>query len=311
MKKILITAVGGDIGYGLIKAIKASDHDLHIVGCDIRNYNVSYDMVDEFYICPPYSDEEKWIDFILGLLKQGVDYFWPVTEPEIKIVMENKERFSDCKIVINEDFVLDIAMNKEKTASFLSDNGILTPQTWEKGDEIRHSFPLIVKERFGCGSHGVYVVNDENELNVSLEYMEDPIVQEYVGDIDEEYTLTVFSDGQVINYILFKRELGFGGMSRYVELVHDEKVETLAGRIAKIFNLKGSLNIQMRKKNSDYCVFEINPRISSTIGFRYRLGFNDASWWIDMIEGKSIPNFEQPKGRVYGVRSVEEKFFFE
>ena len=311
MKKILITAVGGDIGYGLIKAIKAMNNDLHIIGCDIRNYNVSYDMVDEFYICPPYTDEEKWIEFIAGLLEKDVDYFWPVTEPEMKIVLGNKECFGSCRIIINEDRILDIAMNKEKTASYLSQNGILTPLTWEKDDKTRYGFPLIVKERYGCGSHGVYVVNDESELYLAIEHMDDPIVQEYVGDSDEEYTLTIFSDGQVTNYIIFKRELGFGGMSRYVELIHDERVDDLARRIAKIFNLKGSLNVQMRKKDSEYCVFEINPRISSTIGFRYRLGFNDAAWWIDIIEGKNIPCFEQPQGKVYGVRSVEEKFFFE
>ena len=60
MKKILVTAVGGDIGYGIIKAIKESNHDLYIIGCDIKKYNVSYDLVDEFHVCPPYRNIDNW-----------------------------------------------------------------------------------------------------------------------------------------------------------------------------------------------------------------------------------------------------------
>ena len=311
MKKILITAVGGDIGYGVIKALKACGRELYIIGCDIRNYNVSHDLVDEFYICPPYSDEEKWTGFIADILAKGIDYFWPVTEPEIDIVRKRKDEFAGCKVIMNAENILDIAMNKEATALFLAENGITTPKTWKKDDKPGCDFPLIVKERFGCGSHGVYVVGDENELSLALDYVDDPIIQEYVGTPDDEYTFTVFSDGKVTNHITFKRELGFGGMSRYVELIRDEKLAGLADKIARIFELRGSLNIQMRKEGTEYCIFEINPRISSTIGFRYRLGFNDVAWWLDMLEGKDIPVFEQPQGVIHGVRSVEEKFYFD
>lgn len=41
MKTVLITAVGSDIGYGIIKALKASQHDLYMIGCDINQYNMS------------------------------------------------------------------------------------------------------------------------------------------------------------------------------------------------------------------------------------------------------------------------------
>ena len=41
MKKILVTAIGGDVGYGIIKSIKKSNYDLYIVGCDIKKYNCS------------------------------------------------------------------------------------------------------------------------------------------------------------------------------------------------------------------------------------------------------------------------------
>ena len=91
MKKILVTAIGGDVGYGIIKSIKKSNYDLYIVGCDIKKYNCSYDLVDEFYSSPAYENEDEWWDFILKLiLRMNIDIFFPVTEPEIKIVNRQK-----------------------------------------------------------------------------------------------------------------------------------------------------------------------------------------------------------------------------
>ena len=312
MKKILVTAVGGDIGYALIKAIKNSSHDLYIIGCDIKKYNMSSDLVDEFYVCPPYRDVEQWTDYMLTMISEnGVDYFWPVTEPEIKIVNERRSQFSLTQVIMNQENILSVAMDKGETARILYENGVLTPKTWTSVPEEEMTYPLIVKEKFGCGSHSVVMVSNKDELKQSFNEMESPIVQEYIGNKEQEYTLTVFSDGNVVNSIAFKRELGFGGMSRYVEVSHDDKFLEIADKVSKMFDLHGSINVQLRKEKGEYFVFEINPRISSTMGFRMQLGFNDAAWWIDMLEKNPIKKFEAPKGKVYGVRTVEEKIFFE
>lgn len=310
MKRILVTAVGGDIGYGVIKAIKASIHDLYIIGCDIKKYNISYDLVDEFYVCPAYRNIEQWTDFMLDMIaKKEVDFFWPVTEPEIKIINQNQTAFKDITVIMNQPNVLKVAMDKGETARYLYENGVLTPKTWLTIPQDENKYPMIVKEKFGCGSHSVALVNNIDELKQSFAEMESPIVQEYIGDKSEEYTLTVFSDGSIVNSIAFKRELGFGGMSRYVELSHDKKLYDIADKIAGMFDLHGSINVQLRKVNEDYYVFEINPRISSTMGFRMLVGFNDVAWWIDMLEKKEVEKYKEPEGEVFGARTVEEKIF--
>ena len=312
MKKILVTAIGGDIGYGVIKALKKSNHNLYILGCDIKEYNMSTGLTDEFLVCPPYRDEKMWLEFMLDTLKENaVEYFWPVTEPEIRMVNKNKELFSFVKVIMNASNVLEVAMDKGRTARYLMENGVTTPKTWDAVEDADITFPMIVKEKFGCGSHSVCVVNDEPALVKEFESMENPIVQEYVGDSSDEYTLTVFSDGKVVNYIAFRRELGFGGMSRYVESVTDSCLAEISEKIANMFELRGSVNVQMRKRGNEYYVFEINPRISSTVGFRTMLGFHDVSWWVDLYEGNAVPKFEPLKEKVYGVRTVEERIFGE
>ena len=312
MKRVFITAIGGDIGYGIIKSLKSGIQDLYIIGCDIRKYNYSLDLVDEFYISPDFGNEKKWMKFVKNVLRdKNVDYFWPVTESEIKIVDKNRESFSDYTVVINESNVLNIALDKGKTAEFLIKAGILTPPTWRNIHSCDNRYPMIVKETFGCGSHSVCIVNSHEELVDKFNHMDNPIIQKYIGESDEEYTMAVFSDGKVVNSIAFKRTLGFGGMSRFVELAHDSVIEQIAKNISDLFNLRGSINVQLRKVETKYYVFEINPRISSTIGFRLHLGFNDVVWWIDMLEGNKVEQYIAPPQKVYGIRNVEEKLFYE
>ncbi len=310
MKKIFVTSIGGDIGYGVIKSLKKSRHDLCIVGCDIKKYNCSYDLVDRFYVSPPYKREDEWWDFISEVIRdEKIDYFWPIAEVEIKIANKRKEELKEVKIIINSSLILEIAMDKGKTAEYLRNHGMNVPNTWRTTEECSKEYPLVVKERFSCGSHGIKIANNLEELLGAVSSMKDAVIQEYVGEEGEEYTLTIFSDGIIVNYIAFKRILGFGGMSRFVELVNDKKLKETAYLIAEMLSLKGSINVQMRRQEREYYIFEINPRISSTIGFRLQLGFNDVSWWIDMIEGKKIKQYIYPNKKIYGVRSVEEKLF--
>lgn len=312
MKTVLVTAVGGDIGYGIVRALRAADYDLRIIGCDIRDYNASRDLVDVFHVCPPYRNATDWLAFIRKALKEeSCDYLWPVSEPEIRLLPDEGDSLSPVRVVMNTPEVLDVALDKKRTADFLLSHDIKAPATVLPGEDVVFGFPRVLKEREGYGSHGVEIARDEAAQNAALERMRDPVIQEYVGSPGEEYTMTVFSDGDCVNHIAFRRTLGFGGMSRYVELVQDEALFVIAERIAGAFHLQGSVNVQLRKQGDDYYVFEINPRISSTIGFRRQLGFNDVLWWLDLLEGRKIAPYIAPEGRIHGARVLDEKLFFD
>ena len=68
--------------------------------------------------------------------------------------------------------------------------------------------------------------------------------------------------------------------------------------IAKGLDLRGSMNIQLRLTDKGPRVFEINPRFSSTVLMRHRLGYTDVLWALDEAEGKSISFPDIPLGRI-------------
>ena len=62
-------------------------------------------------------------------------------------------------------------------------------------------------------------------------------------------------------------------------------------KLAEKLHLIGSINVQLRMRENDPVVFEINPRFSSTVLFRHLFGFKDLEWSIQDIIDYEIGSF--------------------
>ncbi len=308
---ILITGVGGDIGQGIIKCIKDEYKYNLIVGIDIDLYAAGGKEVDIFLKAPKVKNEIEYEEFILKVCKDyKITHIIPSTELEINFFNENISKFDQINILINKSNIINIFMDKYKTVEFFRENNIPFPKTfdiYEYKDELE--FPLIVKSKDTRGSKGVYLINNNIELEDIKRKIKDGIVQEYIGNEEDEYTMGVFSDGKNIYSIAFKRVLGLGSLSRFVELVIDEELSNLALNISKSAQLKGSINVQLRKHKGKYIPFEINPRLSSTVAFRHRFGFKDVIWWLNIIGKDNEINYKPKYKNGIGVKTVGEVFF--
>ena len=59
-----------------------------------------------------------------------------------------------------------------------------------------------------------------------------------------------------------------------------EVVGKLLISLADSLDFTGCLNVQLKMTNDGPKIFEINPRISSTVMMRHKIGFKDCLWWI-------------------------------
>lgn len=311
-RNILITGIGGDIGQSIIKCLKATNYEIFLVGCDIDPYASGRKNITKFIIAPEATKIEEYYKFICGAIENyAIKYIYPSTEQEIIFFDKYRDYFDkkDITVFINSSFILNSFLDKYKTVNFLREKGIPYPDTYlvtEYKDQL--IYPFVMKSRKGSGGRTVIKINNSDEFNFYKKRINDAIVQEYLGDDNEEYTTGVFSDGNNIFSITFKRKLGHGGWSKIVELTIDNKVSNLAEKIARYSNLVGAINIQTRRTTKGFIVFEINPRFSSTVYFRYFFGFRDVKWWLDLIEGKKI-EFKLKYKRGIGVRAFTEVFF--
>jgi carbamoyl-phosphate synthase large subunit len=103
-----------------------------------------------------------------------------------------------------------------------------------------------------------------------------------------------------------KRKLN-KGITYYGEVIKNKKIDNALRKIAEITKLAGSLNIQLKIFNKKISIFEINPRLSSTVMMRHMLGFKDCIWWINYFLDKKIP--KKPKIKMKRILKIlEEKF---
>jgi carbamoyl-phosphate synthase large subunit len=201
-------------------------------------------------------------------------------------------------------------MDKLKTINFFSKNGIKHPRTYDvKEFRDQLTYPFLLKDKFTQGSKGVVKIEDHDDFVYFRKKYPNSIVQEIIGQNSEEFTIGVFSDGNKAYSIAFQRELGYGSLSKFVKKVSDPKIDELAKTVAKLIDLKGSINIQVRKNDqAEYLPFEINPRLSSTLAFRHYFGFEDLKWWIDFLYGSPI-RYSPKYSKGIGIKTVSEVYF--
>jgi carbamoyl-phosphate synthase large subunit len=289
IKNILITSAGGDIGGNIIKIlIKQNIFKCNLIATDINEHIFSEKAVDKFYIvsrtdCKEYLDEIKNI-----VTLNQVDLIIPSSEQDILFFNMYKEYFitNDIKLLINTDKIIKTFLDKFQTSLSLNNINVKTPITYN----LEHyngelNFPLIVKAIKSTTSKLIKIIINDKELDDIKEMITNKIdflIQEYISTDNEEYTTAIYRDINISKVITFKRKLD-GDKTGYAEIRYSKVLEDYANKIADKFSLNGSINIQSRMLKDDFYIFEINPRISSTVYIRNHFNFQDLVWWVCSI----------------------------
>lgn len=298
---VLISGIGGDIGQTIAGVLR---DDFILIGADMNPFLPYQYFVDRFYQIPSAKDQ-GYFNAVKGICeKEKVDHFMPMPEPELRVLDLNRAVWAPwpVNVVINNAQIMNACLDKLRTVELLERLGLPFPRTAILKDLDLSSwhFPFIVKNRESCGSRQVWTVKDRYDLECVMRHDDGKLIaQELLSSPQEEYTTGVFSDGRTISSITFRRVLGYGGLSKEIELVPEPKLEALSRRVAESMGLAGSLNIQSRKMGEDFVPFEINPRISSTVGFRYAFGFRDVHWSLsigDANEYTYTPKYRSGRG---------------
>lgn len=335
---VLITGVGGgSLGREIIKSFKISPHNYKIVTTDILANSTGLFETPNKYLVPPAHSTE-YIDTLLKICKkERIDVIVGGSEPEIEQIARNAHIFEDSgiKILSNPWPIIEKCADKYSVISDLSSHGISCPTTFlydEKIDLEIESYPVIIKPRKGSGSRNVFIANDRDEVNFFCRYLKkygsEPLIQEYVGSFDEEFTIGILyaNNGKLITSIAMKRILEGGLSTRQISqdplkkekyvvssgisqgVFEDFKSIRLMGeKIAKILDVNGPVNIQCRNTKSGIIPFEINPRFSGTVACRSIIGYNEPDILCRYKMFNEIPDILIPKYG-YVMRDLTERY---
>jgi carbamoyl-phosphate synthase large subunit len=313
MKKInvLVLGVGGNVGQGIITALRVSKLPIKIIGACVSSDSLGLYMSDTAYVSP-YASDKTFIDWVIDVCnKESVSIIFTGVEEIIFELEINKEKLQNktgSVFISSEIEKLKIANNKFLTAKFLQENGLNFP----KSENLTNSeavkeliedcgFPLIAKPNMGKGSMGIVKLNSEKDLDLIPD--DNYCLQEYLGDENNEFTVGCYVDksGNQKGMIIFRRKLKYG-TTFMAEIVENKIIEDECRKICSAFKPRGPLNIQLRLHKGKPICFELNARYSGTAPIRAKFGYNDVEAMIkEYVTEENIENLLNPakKGKVY------------
>ena len=286
---ILVTSAGGDIGANIIRILREqTEFQCNVFGADIKEHIFAEKMLDGFFTTYR-TFEDDYIVHIKQIVKDcGIDLIIPASEIDIIFFVEHRSDFANTEILINSADVVNTFLDKYLTFITLKDLNVPVPETEKLNSKNwKHGYPAVIKAARTVTSKSIQTVQSEEkfaEACASIRNTQDYIVQKHIGSAEEEFTTAVYRSGETFRTITFKRQLT-GGMTGYAEIYKSEQLHETSRKIAEAYNLNGCINIQSRKHNGRHYVFEINPRISSTVYIRHRFNFSDLLWWISSLCG--------------------------
>jgi carbamoyl-phosphate synthase large subunit len=290
---ILITSASRKVS--LVKAFKEAlekEGGGKIITVDINPLSPAFYFSNLSYLVPK-SSAPSFIPKLLNLCqRQQVKLIIPTRDEELKIFAENKEKFNEIgvAVMVSNAKTVEICSDKLKFAEFCKENNISVPKIYNI-EEVKNgkiSFPLFINDRFGKGSKKAFKVSNKKELNLYLNVIRNPIVQEYIDA--KEYTIDLFSDfqGNVISVVPRERIYTFGGESFVGKTYKNEKLMKSAIDLAQKLKLIGHNTIQCFFDGKEVKFIEVNPRYGGGASLGFAAGANTPLYLIQLIKGKKV-----------------------
>lgn len=315
---VTVTGAGSLFGQGILKCLRMSDLDLRLAGLDYFDTAIGFRWCEERGVLPDLLDEsvseDAWFEALCGHVRASGSRFLFVGADFELVTMAHRatELFerTGCQAIVSPPALVAACKDKFETARLLQSLGLPAPASFLPEDGLDRiavalEFPMIVKPRSGARSRGVALVRDRAALEHAVRTTERPVIQQYVGDEEAEFTCGVcFLDGAVDSVAVLRRRLKDGNTVVAVSEDRSE-LDEFCAQVGALLRPFGPLNIQLRLVGDMPVIFEINPRFSGTTVFRALLGVNEPERILRRLLGLPVSrNPRMRRGRV--VRYFEE-----
>jgi len=292
---ILVTGVGGGVGQSIIKSLQRTSHT--VIGVDSEALGTGLYTVEKAYKVP-YANALGYIERLLDICEnENCCLLFPGLDAELSILSQNIHRFKELgtTLVVSSPEVIATCDDKLLTSQFLIAHKFNAPMTFLMTDDDfrRLSLPIVLKPRKGgARSKGVFIIFDKRELAYRLSTIDisNYIAQEYLeGD---EYTCGSINFGKRCYGTIVMRRILRDGDTYKAFVVTNPDIHAHVKAVAEALRPFGPCNFQLRMKDGEPYIFEINPRCSGTTYCRTLAGFNEPLMTVNYLMYNDIPLYE-------------------
>lgn len=274
---MLVTGIGGNVGQGILRNIRDSFPEIHLIGVDISVFTSGNHLCAKTYQVP-YAYNDSYISTIKKIcLEENIDLVVPSTDYEVFYLSKFQNDIS-AKVAASDFKTTEKYLDKYKSYVYHEKHDIPFAKSWLPMAYDNSEKEIIAKPREGRGSRGI-LINPDRIDNLSKGYMIQPLLK------GKEITTAVYVSKENALHGIFtmERELTNGTTSKSkVVFQYDEVLRGIANKMIQLGGLKGAFNIQsIVTENEEIVPFEINCRISGTNSIRHNLGFQDVKYTIE------------------------------
>ena len=261
--KILISAANGPIMRSLILQLKKLN--FYIIGIDSNALGAASKFCDEFYKSPKGTNKEfpKFLNKISN--KIGAIYLY--VDEELDNISKNIKNFPDLKkkIIISPRRTIEICNNKKKFYNFFKNKKVKLPQ-------LNYNGKNIIKPAIGRGGKNIFTTNNKSIVRLfknNSEYL----VQKYI--IGTEYSVdSVFDRNNNLIFAIARKRIISQNVCIVGKVVKHQKLLKKIKEISSYLKFYGPINFQFIENKKGLWLIEINPRLSGSIIFSIKSGFN-------------------------------------
>lgn len=276
-KKVLVTGIGGNVGQGIIRNIRATNFPIEVVGSNVLAFSAGNHLCDKFYLAP-YAFEKNYIEAIIDIVKkEKIDLIIPSTDYEVYYLATFRDQIP-CYLAASDAETSEIYLDKYKTFLHHKKHGIPFATAFLPSEYKGGFKEYIVKPREGRGSRGIYI-NPEFPDRFTDEYM----VQDLFRGNEITTAFYVNKNNMLHGFINLERQLDNGATNECrVDKSHDQKLEKILLNIINNTKIRGSANLQsIVTAEGEIVPFEVNCRISGTNSIRSNFGFEDVKYTLE------------------------------
>ncbi len=292
--KALVTSAGSSPAVAVINALKCQKEiPIDVTAVDMNPLSAGFYLSDRYFTVPAASDPE-FIPIMVSICnKQKIEILFPIIDEELLTFAENRHIFEreGVRVITNAPEVVRIAKDKYETYRFCLRHDILVPATFlphELQNQKSLNFPLIIKPRSGKGTANVFKLRDARELDFFINYVPNPIVQEFIDG--EEHTIDILTDfdGRILSVVPKRRIETKAGMQVKGKTIMDSKLLGYGKMIAEKIGLAPRANIQCIVSKDGIYLIEVNPKFPSSLPFTVAAGVNAPLLLVKMHLGKKV-----------------------
>ncbi len=307
-KRILVTSAQWETAMAYVQSYGRLGHQVVLYDPDPKQPLSKSKFCSGFIESPAENSGDTYVDRLLQVLRDGkFDLFVPVSDAVVDTIAGRIDELRQhVRVELASPDKVRNGQDKAKLARFALQHDIRIPHSYfpENLEQARAlaeeiSYPCVAKLPMGTGSTGVQIVRDARALIAFFEQRGSPdnwpFVQEFIGGDLFDVT-AICKHGDVVAFFAFRSpiESQVGGTPPYAFTLHDPELVDATRKVARELGWHGAVDFDfLRNAKGEYLLLELNPRLSGTTNFAYKLGVDLPKAYLDLAFGRLEQSYQR------------------